>query len=86
MWRYKDDIVREIENIVKPPPEPVTPSAGGVANTPSAPVKEVIKAIHRQVIFPAKTLKTEEEIDAYVEDVRSEMKNLLKDCNGIKLN
>jgi hypothetical protein len=46
----------------------------------------VIKAIHRQAMFPAKTLKTEEEIDAYVDKIRTNMKQLLKGCDGIKLN
>ena len=50
------------------------------------PKKEVIKAIHRQAMFPAKTLKTEEEIDTYVEKIRANMKQLLKGCDGIKLN
>ena len=34
----------------------------------------------------AKTLKSEEEIDAYVEKIRTNMKQLLKGCDGIKLN
>ena len=49
-------------------------------------MKEVIKTIHRQAMFPAKTLKSEEEIDAYVEKIRENMKKLLQGCDGIKLN
>ena len=87
IWQYKDDTVNKIDAIVHPPvtPQPpVTPSGGG--NTPPVPPKEVIKAIHRQAMFPAKTLKSEEEIDAYIEKVRTNMKQLLKGCDGIKLN
>lgn len=46
----------------------------------------MIKAIHRQAMFPAKILKSEDEIDAYVDKVRTNMKQLLKGCDGIKLN
>ena len=37
-------------------------------------------------MFPAKTLKSDAEIDAYVEKIRDNMKQLLKGCDGIKLN
>ena len=84
IWQYKDDTVSRIESIVNPPVKPPTPTPGpGPAPQPK---KEIIKAIHRQAMFPAKTLKTEEEIDAYVEKIRTNMKQLLKGCDGIKLN
>lgn len=87
IWQYKDDTVSRIESVVTPPVQPASfgPSSGGGA-TPLAPKKEVIKAIHRQAMFPAKILKSEEEIDAYVEKIRANMKQLLKGCDGIKLN
>lgn len=80
IWQYKDDTVSKIDSIVHPP---VTPPIDPVQPQPK---KEVIKAIHRQAMFPAKTLKSEEEIDAYVEKIRTNMKQLLKGCDGIKLN
>ena len=80
IWQYKDDTVSRIEAIVNPKPQPPKPGPG------PQPKKEVIKAIHRQAMFPAKTLKSEEEIDAYVEKIRTNMKQLLKGCDGIKLN
>ena len=82
IWQYKDDTVSRIEAIVNPKPQPPQPGPGPQPQ----PKKEVIKAIHRQAMFPAKTLKTEEEIDAYVEKIRTNMKQLLKGCDGIKLN
>lgn len=84
MWQYKDDTVERIE-ITKRPPESVkpTPPAGG--DQPKPPVKKVIKTIHRQAMFPAKQLESDEEIDAYIEKVRTNMKQLLKGCDGIKL-
>ena len=81
IWQYKDDTVSRIEAIVNPKPQPPQPGPGPQPQ----PKKEVIKAIHRQAMFPAKTLKSEEEIDAYVEKIRANMKQLLKGCDGIKL-
>ncbi len=83
VWQYKDDTVSRIEAIVNPPVKPQPPQPGPVPQP--QPKKEVIKAIHRQAMFPAKTLKSEEEIDAYVEKIRANMKQLLKGCDGIKL-
>ena len=83
IWQYKDDTVSRIEAIVNPPVKPQPPQPGPVPQP--QPKKEVIKAIHRQAMFPAKTLKSEEEIDAYVEKIRANMKQLLKGCDGIKL-
>ena len=84
IWQYKDDTVSRIEAIVNPPVKPQPPQPG--PGPQPQPKKEVIKAIHRQAMFPARTLKTEEEIDAYVEKIRTNMKQLLKGCDGIKLN
>ena len=84
VWQYKDDTVSRIESIVNPPVKPQPPQPG--PEPQPQPKKEVIKAIHRQAMFPAKTLKSEEEIDAYVEKIRTNMKQLLKGCDGIKLN
>lgn len=90
MWQYKDDTVERIETALKPvvytPPNP-TPSVvkdGGA--TQPASKKEIIKAIPRQAMFPAKTLKNEDEVDAYLEKVRSQMTQMLKNCDGIKIN
>ena len=84
IWQYKDDTVSRIEAIVNPPVKPQPPQPG--PGPQPQPKKEIIKAIHRQAMFPAKTLKSEEEIDAYVEKIRTNMKQLLKGCDGIKLN
>ena len=86
IWQYKDETVSRIESVINPPEPPVTPPRRRDDDPPVVPAKEVIKAIHRQAMFPAKTLKSEEEIDAYVEKIRTNMKQLLKGCDGIKLN
>ena len=86
IWQYKDETVSRIESVINPPEPPVTPPRRRDDDPPATPVKEVIKTIHRQAMFPAKTLKSEEEIDAYVEKIRENMKKLLQGCDGIKLN
>ena len=86
IWQYKDETVSRIESVINPPEPPVTPPRRRDDDPLATPVKEVIKTIHRQAMFPAKTLKSEEEIDAYVEKIRENMKKLLQGCDGIKLN
>ena len=86
IWQYKDETVSRIDNVLNPPEPPVTPPKKRDDNPPVAPKKEVIKAIHRQAMFPARTLKSEQEIDDYVEKIRTNMKKLLQGCDGIKLN
>ena len=77
MWRYKDEVVSKIEAIVHPPVK-------SPVNSPPTQ-KEKIKAIHRQFIFPAEVLKSEDEIDAYIDKIRANMKKLLKGNDGIKI-
>ena len=77
LWKYKNDTIERIDAIVNPPMKP--PVVG--QDHP----KEVIKAIHLQSIFSAKTLRTEAEIDAYIEAACKKMKDCLKGNDGIKL-
>ena len=88
MWQYKDDTVSRIESVVRQDYPPADEGGGStvVSENPPPPKQEVIKAIHRQAMFPARTLKSDAEIDAYVEKIRDNMKQLLKGCDGIKLN
>ena len=37
-------------------------------------------------MFPARTLSTEAEIDAYVENIRKQMKQYLQGSDGIQIN
>ena len=86
MYRYKDDIVNNIESILAPPvPKPKTQPV----QTEKKAIQEKEKVVHtynRQVVFQAKTLQTEADIDDYVEKIRSQLKQLLKNCDEIKLN
>lgn len=85
MWQYKDSACERIESLLKPVEPKQTPIVKETSNG-YGEVKKVIKAYHRQTIFPTKTLETEADIDAYVETVRSHLKQLMKNCDGIKLN
>ena len=83
IWSYKDDLCDHIE-IAKKPPEPVQPKKPDAPAKPAP--KKVIKTVYRQAAFPAKTLESQEDIDAYVERMRSYLTAMMKDCDGIKLN
>ena len=83
MCNYKDNTVEKIELALKP----VEVKLSVKLNNGNEPTKKkVIKAYNRQVVFQAKTLESEADIDAYVEKVRSQLKQLLSTCDGIKLN
>ena len=69
------------------PPEPKPPVQQVQPRKEQAPAKKkVVRAYSRQVIFQAKTLQSEADIDAYVEKIRFQLKQLLKNCDEIKLN
>ena len=86
MCQYKDDTVSNIESILAPPAPkpPVQPTQPG--KEAASTKKKVVRAYNRQVVFQAKTLQTDADIDDYVEKIRSQLKQLLKNCDEIKLN
>ncbi len=82
MLSHKDDACNTIEAIQKPKPV-VEPKPA----TPEKPQpKKVIRAVNRQVAFPAKVLESTDDVDAYVENMRQRLKQLMQNCDGIKLN
>ena len=86
MCQYKDDIISNIETVLAPPalkPQ-VLPTQQGKEADPAK--RKVVRAYNRQVVFQAKTLQTDADIDDYVEKIRSKLKQLLKNCDEIKLN
>ena len=48
-------------------------------------VEKNIRTYNRQILFPAKELQSEEEIDEYVEKIRKQLKQLIKNYDGIRL-
>ncbi len=85
MLQYKDTKVDRLETAAKPPvtPPPVKPIGVG-ETTPPVP-RKVYKQLNRSIVFPAKRLESEQEIDDYVEKMRSSLKQLLNNCDGIQL-
>ena len=89
MLRKKDQkLCLYWKKITKPKdPEPVKPEiskpAGRTEEKPQP--KKVIKILNRQIIFPAKTLESEADIDQYVENIRESLKMYLKNSDGIRL-
>lgn len=84
MLQYKDDALERIETLLAPPapPKPPVPPAGG---GPAPAAKKVIRSYNRSIIFPAKKLETMEDVDDYVDKIREQLKQLLKNCDGIQL-
>ena len=86
MCQYKDDTVSNIESVLEPP-APKAQVQLTQSGKETVPVKKkVVRAYNRQVVFQAKTLQTDADIDDYVEKIRSQLKQLLKNCDEIKLN
>ena len=87
MWQYENNALNTIESCLKS--KEVTPQITKPTEQPSiapSPKKKVIKTVSRMTLFPGKTLESVEDIDNYIEKIRSNMKRLLNDCDGIKLN
>ena len=64
-------------------PEPVKPKSP--VTQKDQPVKKV-KEYYRQVIFPTKTIKNEEDIDNYLKELKSKLMGLIENGDEIKLN
>lgn len=79
IMNYKDATVAKIEDTVQP--LKVIDNDNKDKHT-----KKSIKNCYRQVVFKQATLETQEDIDDYVENIRSNLSALLKDCDEIKLN
>ena len=82
--KYKDDAISSIEIALAPP----EPKPAETKKSPAIPAAKQpkIKSYSRQILFPAKTLRNDADIDAYVEKVREQLRNLLDNCDEIKLN
>lgn len=80
MWSQKDQVTMAIEAAMLPKVE--KPSD---VEKPG-PKKEIIKKVARQQMFPAKVLKSDADIDDYVENIRKQMKQYLQGSDGIQIN
>ena len=85
MWEEKDRATMAIEAAMRPKPAPVV-KPSGTKEDKARVKKEIIKKIARQQMFPAKVLKSDSDIDAYVENIRKQMKQYLQGSDGIQIN
>ena len=86
MLQYKDVTVDKLEMLKRPPvitPKPPVDDTTGGSQSPAP--KKIYKTLNRSIVFPAKCLENETEIDDYVEKMRESLKQLLKNCDGIHL-
>lgn len=85
IWNYTDNMAERIEAIKKPA-KTVTPATspenGNNATKPKK--KKIVKTLYRQQ-FPAKTLGSQKDIDAYVEGIKEYLVKMIEDCDEIKL-
>lgn len=85
IWNLRDDIVEEMEATRRPvePSKEEVPEAADEPRGYNEP-KRKMQTMFRQS-FPAKTLKSRGDIDAYVERIRVQLSDALKNCDGIEI-
>ena len=72
----KDTYCQQIENALKPAPEPAQPSGAS---------SKKIKPLFKTAVFQAKVLNSDAEIDEYVESLRAMLKAQLNGFDAIEL-
>lgn len=75
---YKDDTVSRMEAMSRPAPmQPIPPAPGAK--------KKVYKPVMRQLLFPAKKLESQADIDEYVAKVKEDLEKLIEGCDGVEI-
>lgn len=85
MWNYKDQATMAIESAMKSKVT-LTVKSTEIDEGKQPAKKEFIRKIARQQMFPARVLRSEDDIDDYVENIREQMKHYLKGNDGIQIN
>lgn len=80
LLNYKDTVCKQLE-IMLHPAEPKTPEKPG-----EPPKKVKIATVRRYDICPVRRLQTKEDIDSYVNAIRSKLMETLEDNDGIQIN
>lgn len=75
---YKDDTISRMEAMSRPAPMQPTPPAPGAK-------KKVYKPVMRQLLFPAKKLENQADIDEYVAKVKEDLEKLIEGCDGVEI-
>ena len=73
LWKLRDDYLADMQNALNPTPV-VTPK-------PNRKVKTYFK----QAIFSSKNITSEQDVDAYVNEIKNKLLDLLKDSDEIKI-
>jgi len=81
MWNYRDSAVAKIELALEPDEQPPV----GQIDPVKPVIQKTYKPIFRQSLLKATKLESDEEIDAYVDKLRDQLKMLLKGSDGIDL-
>ena len=82
MSEYKDKAVDRIDRTLHPvekPKKPELPDPGNDA------VKRVEKTLYRQIVFPTWSFGSEEDIDAYLAEMKKRLMAQLEDCDWLRL-
>ena len=86
MLQHKDNACSRIETLTRPAPKVQEPEKKENSNEQKKPApKKIIKAYNRQIVFPAKRIENEDDLDAYIEAIRKQLKTLMQNCDGIEL-
>lgn len=83
IWRYHDNVLSRITYLLTPKkPEPTKQSEP--VNTIKAPKKN-IKTVYKNGLFPAQTLETEADIDAYLQQCKKDLMRMMSGYDGVKI-
>lgn len=80
MWSYKDDVTKKMHTMRKPA-QPVQEKKDD--ETP--PTKKAIKEVYRQMVFPAATLESSEDIEEYIDRIKKYLSEMINDFDGIEI-
>lgn len=85
IWSYKDKAIQRMEE-KKKPSKPTNP-AKEPENSKARPssTKKSINNVYRQMLFASTTLESQEDIDAYVENIRKRLTSYMEGFDGIEL-
>jgi hypothetical protein len=86
MWKYRDNILERIHAVQEPEQKDKNETKEKGAGYGTTPKPKTIRSVPRQSVFPGSVIRSEEEIDSYVNHVRETMQQLLKDHGGFRIN
>ena len=76
--KYKDETVSRMEALSRPTPAEPKPAEPETK-------KKVYKPVMRQILFPAKKLETQTDIDEYVAKIKQNLEKLIVGCDGVDI-